>query len=147
MKLVGISRDKDWYKIGETEADAIWYDIEKVKNFVKFIKVGDNVEIKSKKNDVGKPAIVFIKKVAGGAPEANIDPTDPSLEAPKEAPRSDAPKNTFYDKSDARGESIKRQAIGKMVATSLVSMQGQVEEGNVEALIDKLFAKFTAKVG
>jgi len=52
-----------------------------------------------------------------------------------------------YGKSPVEQDSIKRQAIGKMTAQSLIAMQGQVDPNNIVGLIETLYAKYRELVG
>ena len=52
-----------------------------------------------------------------------------------------------YGKSPEEQDSIKRQAIGKMTAQSLIAMQGQVDPNNIVGLIETLYKKYRELVG
>lgn len=50
-------------------------------------------------------------------------------------------------RSSSTNESIKRQAIGHMTSRTLISLQGQVDEDNIEGLMERIYAKYQELVG
>ena len=124
-KMIAISEDGkplEWFVITST-----------VQPYIDKFNVGDEVTIKSDKKSDGKSHLIYIGLV-------NAAPAGSTTQAPTE-------KKTWSPKSPEEQNSIKRQAIGHMVSRTLIGMQGAVNEGNVEALIDKLYAKYVVVVG
>jgi len=127
MKVFAFSGDGKYIKIGETNETAQWYAITSaVKNFIKNISKGDEVEVRATKNSVGKLELQFIN-VTKKASDSGF------------APR--------YGKTPEEQESIKRQAIGHMVSRSLIALQGQVDVNNIQKVAEELYKKYQELVG
>ena len=98
MKVFAISKDGRFFKMGDTQESSEWYGVaDNVKAYIKDVKRGDEVNIKSEKNNDGKLTITYLQKTASGP-----------------ASSSSAQPAKTYGKSPEEQESIKRQAIGHM---------------------------------
>lgn len=153
MILFKISRDKRFASIGVTEQEAEWYTIEPhVEKFVYSIPLGAEVGIKSEKKD-NKNHLVFItSKTAGGPttePVHNTVSTPPPTQIKPQIPVVSKPTSfvSSGNKTPEVQESIKRQAIGKMVAESLVALQGQLTPATIKEVITDLYAHYQSLVG
>jgi hypothetical protein len=139
MKVLGNSKDKLWLRLGEDQQNAGWYGTQKVSEYANTLNRGDEVEIKFEVTQGAKgpqKILTFIKKVGSGP-------------APTEKKSWGKPTETIsapVSEPSAKDESIKRQAIGKMVAQALVALQGQVDPNNIDEIIETLWSKFETKV-
>lgn len=135
MKVIAVSGDKKFYKIGEDSQSSKWYGVgEPVKNFMGSINKGDEVSIKFEKDNAGKNLLTFIKKSGSGGGEPSTTTKTPGGSS------YSAPRNNDVQ------ESIVKQTIGKMVAMTIQGLDG-VDLTNVDEVIDSLFAKYKEKVG
>lgn len=123
LKVIAITKPRDFYRIGKDFNNSVWYNTKNVTD----VKVSqrDVVEIESEK--VGTENVLKSIKIVGKAPQS----TTPSTS------------NGWRSKSPEESNSIRKQAVGKMVAESLKSMdlkdQGIVE---IEEIIVSLFKKY-----
>ena len=127
MKVFAFSGDGKYVKIGETNETAQWYTITSaVKNFIKNINKGDEVEIRATKNSVGKLELQFINVTKKASDSGSV---------------------SRYGKSPEEQESIKRQAIGHMVSRTLIALQGQLDVNNIQKVAEELYKKYQELVG
>ena len=147
MRVITISRDGNFYKIGANEGQARWYGVgDQVKKFIGTIQKNDDVNIKYQAGADGKPVLTYIKKSSenGGAPietsvEMKISPADTYTK----------PTSSYSGgyKDPAVQESIKRQAIGHMTSRTLIALQAQLDVANVTGVMETIYAKYQELVG
>jgi hypothetical protein len=119
-------------KIGDSDTDAKWLVIprELGAQFVD-IRREDDVEITFNKE--GRDNILTsIKKIGGSSAPANLG------------------NRSGYQKTPEEKNSIKNQAIGKMVATTMTAFQGVIDFNSlemVESTIERLYKKYSELVG
>jgi len=128
MKVFAKSGDGNWIKIGNSFSDAEWYNTQKVKNFIQNINKGDEVEIRSSKNNAGKNVLDYISKSSTST--ANPTSTTTSV-------------NT---QSVSKDEEIKRMSVLRAAAEAIQVMTGQISDINtlssmIEQLYDRLYRK------
>lgn len=158
MKLIAISGDKKYYRIGETFENSAWYEVtDEVKQWAEKIKKGETVNIKSKKSEDGKKNILLF--IAKGDTTSTSLPTPPSTtDAPTVTPTSEPsisitnegltyPTEYSRPKTPEERADIRNQAKGHMVSRTIIGLQGQISLDNIEETIDRLFKKYTEKVG
>ena len=148
MRIIAIRNDKTAIFIGTDQTDAKWYGTGPIKNYIKDLQKNDEVEIRYRTNEQQKLELSFIKKVYNGngkLPQVEQEyqsDKDVMVENPTPSTSGPGQPKTFEEK---RSESICRQAIGKMVATTISGLEG-VDVNNVYDMIDKLFEKYQQKV-
>ena len=118
LKIIAITKKKDFYRIGENFNYSNWYSSREVQDVE--VTNGDVVEITHEK--VGKENVLKSIKVVGKADNQTT-------------------KKEWRSKSPEESESIRKQAVGKMVAETIKAVDS-VSITNVEELIDKLFLKY-----
>lgn len=129
MQICAISGDKKFLKIGEDFNSARWYGIpDALVTTTAALAKGDIVVLTHKQGADGKLVLETIKKTGAVAP------------------KTDAPQKT-YGKSPEEQDSIKRQAIGHMTSRTLIALQGQVDVGTIESLMEKIYKKYQSLVG
>ncbi len=125
LKVMAITKPpKYFYRIGENIGNAFWYSFENLKDGTDYpeVSTGDLVEIESKKE--GKDTILTSIKVTGKAPAKTSTGT-----------------SGWRSKSPEESESIRKQAVGKMVAETVKGVEG-VTQANVEDLVNNLYLRY-----
>ena len=147
MKVFAISRDKQFFKIGEDTNSAQWYSYaDNVANFIKSINVDDEVSLKAAKNPDGKLVITFIKKGASGNRPQQGPASSSVPGSPSSTPNYQAQSEYQQMKNPEEADFIKRQAIGHMVSRALIALQGQVDLTNIDSVIKQLYTTFKTEV-
>lgn len=149
MKVIAISRDKRFYKIGENSNDSDWYEVtDKVSNFAKNIERGDEVAIKYNVQNVNGREVKVLDFIGK---ESSTDNTRSSSSTPKSYSSSTKQMNSGRldsgGRTDSVGRSIERQAIMKAACEAVKTMPGQF--GSVDDLwntIDTLYTKMITKI-
>jgi hypothetical protein len=144
MKLFKKSANGKMVQLGEDTKTASWYYVtDKVKDVLPSLKEGEEITIKFEKRG-GSNYLLFMAKGKVDVP-AETKKEEPKPEAEVKVEKKEEPKR--YGKPPAEQNSIKRQAIGKMTAQTLIAMQGLINPDNVLTLIDKVYDKYSEKVG
>ena len=125
MKIIAITTKQDYYRIGEDFNHSVWYSNKKVKDIE--VKQGDLVEIAFEKE--GKENVLTSIKTTGKAQ------AQPSVTPPE--------KKEWRSKSPEESEGIRKQAVGKMVAETMKSLDLK-DMGTTDVLpvIEALFKKY-----
>jgi hypothetical protein len=124
-KMIAINEDGqalEWYVIGDD-----------VKSYINDLKQGDPVTIKYELKNNSK-VLMYIKK---------LDGTGNAGSAPAKASVS----QQSYGRTPADNESIKRQAMAHATSRTMISLQGQVNESNIEQLMERIYKKYQELVG
>jgi len=126
FKIIATTKPpKTFYRIGEDFNTSLWYDFSKVQDVG--AKTGDLVEIEFDKE--GKDRVLTSIKVTGSAP-AKAESTGGSWKG-------------GTDKGVDINNSIRKQAVGKMVAETMKAIDlSTYSEDDILALIPKIFNKY-----
>lgn len=133
MKIVAISGDRVYYRIGDDLKNSFWYRSDKVKDIQ--VQKGDEVEITFEKDAEGINILNSIK-VTSMAPDSVIKPPQGGT---GETSTELTPKKVWRQKSAEEGEEIRRQAVGKMVAESVKGLTPQSSIDVLLSNIEKLY--------
>lgn len=129
MQICAISGDKKFLKLGEDFTSARWFGIPPtLETETASLAKGDIVVITHKQGADGKLVLETIKKTGT---------------VPAKTPEQ----QKTYGKTPAEQDSIKRQAIGHMTSRTLIALQGQVNIGDIESVMEKLYKKYQFLVG
>jgi hypothetical protein len=123
MQVIAITQKKDAARIGNNFAQSTWYSLTKVPTVE--LKKGDIVELKFEKE--GTTNVITEIKVTGSAPQT-IPPSSTDSNG----------KSEWRSKSPQESESIRKQAVGKMVAETVKAITGLTAD-NIEKTISQLF--------
>ena len=155
MKIVAISGDGQYYKIGETFDDSKWYVVKNVLGYVKGLQKGDEVEIKYALDKSKNRVLSYIKKVNSGQVTSNtkvvrephIKTTNlPSQESASFNEGLRYPDRYMSPKTPQESERIKRLSIFDSVCVAVAALAGQVDENGLSNAIEKLYDKFYKKI-
>jgi hypothetical protein len=114
-KVIAISKDKQYYKIGESSTESLWYGVgEKIKNFIDSVNRGDEEEIKyDEAEDKGrKQRVLNFIRVTKKAPET---------------PTSSPTTTSRFNNGNDRNKSIEKQTIVKAAVEAVKAMTGQFQ--------------------
>lgn len=126
MQIWAISGDKKYLKIGEDFNSARWFGIpEALMTITALLIKGDVVELTHSQGADGKLVLETIKKT-GAVPAKEFK---------------------SYGKTPEEQNSIKRQAIGHMTSRTLIALQGQVDIGTIEGVMERIYKKYQILVG
>ena len=132
------SRTGEWYRISDA-----------VRPYLAKFEEGADVDIKFEGPQDAK-VLTHINTSTGIGNSAElmhlVSPT-PTPAVVSKSVTTTQPKSNWGDKSPEVQDSIKRQAIGHMTSRTLIALQGQVNPGNINELIDTIYNKYVEKVG
>ena len=111
FKVIAITKKNDYYRIGDDFNCSAWYKTKNVKDVE--VHQGDLVEIEFEKE--GKENILTSIKVVGKS-EATSTSVSSSASSKSFTP--------YRSKSPEESESIRKQAVGKMVAETIKGFDG-----------------------
>jgi len=127
MKIVAISGDKVYYRIGTDLKNSAWYRTEKVKEVV--VNKGDEVELTFEKDKEGINILNSIKVVA------QVKPPETVVATASSSTSTGVTSKVWRQKSADESEEIRRQAVGKMVAESVKAL---TPPPTIEILIESI---------
>lgn len=127
VKIIAITKKKDYYRIGKDFNNSVWYNSQNVQDVE--VKARDLVELDFEKE--GKENILKSIKVTGqaSATTATVGTSDTG---------STSKGNTWRNKSPEESECIRKQTVGKMVAETVKALQGLSHDG-IEDVVRNLF--------
>lgn len=149
-KIVRFSKQGNMVQIPTDKNPVKWFFLNdaviaftKNKGFVS----GDEVEFEVDNPNQKTPTITKMWKV-GQKPSSTPASVSSKVEKPKEELKKPASSNgtnnttSYQTAEEKKSEGIKRLAIGNMTSRALISLQGYVNEDNIETIAEKLYKKF-----
>lgn len=144
MKLIRLSKTKEWALIGEDAASAKWYTIEEsVRKFVESLAPESEVSIKYEQKGQKR----HLTYMTAGGTSNGAGPMPPVVTTPRPAVASASGAGKSYSKSPEEQDTIKKQAIMHASSRLMINRAANLPADEVETEIRRWYKLYSELVG